>query len=326
MSPGVSPDVNLNRQARIFVAGSDTMAGRALVDRLRTDGYTSLVGADRGPTLTDQASVDAFFSEHTPEYVFVMAGRTAGIGGNQRFPADLMLDNLTIASHVIPAAWRAGVKKLLYLSSSCTYPRLAAQPLQPGSLWTGPVEPTSAAYAVAKLAGATLCDAYRRQHGAQFFTAISADAYGPGDDYSEDNAHVVGALIRRIHEARTSDAHEVVVWGTGTPRREFIYVDDLADACLFAMRQYEGDGPINLGTGRDTSIRELAEAICGVAGYGGALRFDTTRPDGMPFKGLDSTVLRELGWQPQWDLPRGLARAYQAYVSDTPTLAELDRR
>jgi GDP-L-fucose synthase len=306
----------MDRDRRIWVAGAATMAGRALVERLAAEGYGQVVqGEDGGPDLTDRAAVDSFVARARPEYVFVVAGRTAGIGGNQRFPADLMLDNLTVAAHVIPAAWRAGVRKLLYLSSSCTYPRLAPQPLDPASFWTGPVEPTSAAYAVAKLAGATLCDAYRRQHGVRFFTAISADAYGPGDDFSEENAHVVAALVRRMHAARVAGSPEVVIWGSGEPRREFIYVDDLADACLTAMRQYDDDVPINLGTGHQTSIRELADTVRDVVGYRGALRFDVSRPDGMPFKGLDSSRLHALGWQPRWDLRRGLERTVQWFVA-----------
>ena len=305
----------MNPDARIYVAGAGTMAGTALTRVLRDEGFTAIVGTDAiEPDLVNQGAVDAFFERERPEYVFLLAGRTAGIGGNQRFPADLMIETLTIASHVIPAAWRAGVRKLLYLSSSCTYPKLAPQPLEPSAFWTGPVEPTSAAYAVAKLAGATLCDAYRRQYGARFFTAISADAYGPGDDYSTEDAHVVGALLRRMHDARVNSAPEVVGWGTGAPRREFIYVDDLASACLFAMLHYEGDQPINLGTGRDTSIRELAEAIREVVGYTGTLRFDASKPDGMPFKGLDSSVLHGLGWRAQWDLKRGLERTYAEYL------------
>jgi GDP-L-fucose synthase len=305
----------MKSDARIYVAGAGTMTGAALTRILREEGYTAIAGAGSAePDPHNQSAIDAFFDRERPEYVFLLAGRTAGIGGNQRFPADLMIDNLTIASHVIPAAWRAGARKLLYLSSSCTYPKLAPQPLEPGAFWTGPVEPTSAAYAVAKLAGATLCDAYRRQHGARFFTAISADAYGPGDDYSSEDAHVVGALLRRMHDARVHAAPEVVGWGTGSPRREFIYVDDLARACLFAMQHYAGDAPINLGTGRDTSIRELAETIRDVVGYTGSLRFDASKTDGMPFKGLDSSVLRGLGWRPQWDLKAGLERTYAEFL------------
>lgn len=214
---------------------------------------------------------------------------------------------------MIPAAWECGARKLLYLSSSCTYPKTAPQPLAVSSLWTGALEPTSAAYAVAKLAGVTLCDAFRRQHGAPFVSAIGADAYGPGDDFSPENSHVVGALIRRMHEAKVADSPFVEVWGSGAPRREFIYVDDLADACVFAMHHYNESEPVNLGTGTDTSIGDLALAIRDIVGYSGEIRFDRTKPDGMPFKGLDSRTVRAMGWQPRVDLRVGLARTYQAF-------------
>lgn len=301
--------------ARIYVAGGQTATGSALLRRLAAQGFTQLVGvADDEPDLGDRVAVERFFARERPEYVFVAAGRTAGIGGNQRFPADLMLDNLLVAGHLIPAAYRSGVTKLLYLSSSCTYPKLAPQPFRPGSLWTGPVEPTSGAYAVAKLAGLKLCEAYRQQYGATFITAISADVYGPGDDFSPDNSHVVAALLRRMHEAREADAPAVEIWGSGAPRREFLYVDDLADATIFTMRHYEGDEPLNLGTGVVTSIGELAPLVREVVGYRGELRFDPSRPDGLQFKGLDSTPLREMGWRPGWTLRPGLERTYEWFL------------
>ena len=226
-----------------------------------------------------------------------------------------MIDNLLVAASVIPAASKHGAQKLLYLASSCIYPKAAPQPFEPGALWTGPVEPTSAPYAVAKLAGMTLAGAYRRQRRDAFISAIAADVYGPDDDFSPAQAHVVGALIRRMHEARESGVPAVDIWGTGTPRREFIFVDDLADACLFAMRAYDDEAPINLGTGVTTSIAELARMIRDVVGYRGELRFDATRPDGMPLKGLASGVLRALGWQPAWELRAGLEAAYRGFVA-----------
>jgi len=304
--------------ARFFVAGSTTMIGRALVKRLSAEAGTQLVGVDSEPDLADAAAVDRFFATARPTQVFVVAGRQAGIAGNQKYPADLMLDSLRIAAAVIPAAQRHGTTALLYLASSCTYPKLASQPFRPEALWTGPVEPTSGAYAVAKLAGMTLAEAYRRQYGVRFVNAIAADAYGPGDDFSPENSHVVGALVRRVHEAREASAATVDVWGTGTPRREFIYVDDLADACLFALRRYDGDQPINLGTGVTTSVAELANAVRDVVGYRGDVRFDPSRPDGMPLKGLDSGVLRALGWAPRWTLPAGLAETYQGFLRQAP--------
>lgn len=297
--------------ARIFVAGGQTPVGRALLRSLIATGFSPVGHGGEEPDLADRRSVDLFFDRARPAYVFVVAGKTAGIAGNQRFPADLMIDNLLIAAHVIPAAHRTGVRKLLYLASSCTYPKLAPQPLQVSSLWGGPLEPTSDAYAAAKLAGMKLCDAYRRQHDAQFMTVISADVYGPEDDFSPENSHVVGALIRRMHDAREAGTPAVALWGSGTPRREFIYVDDVADACIFAMRRYEDADPLNLGTGRDTSVAELAEVVRDVVGYRGTLEFDRSRPDGMPLKGLDSSRLHEMGWRSTWTLRAGLEQTYE---------------
>jgi GDP-L-fucose synthase len=301
--------------SRIYVAGADTIVGRAICRRLGDLGFAN-VNTNGEPNLRDRTEVRDFLARSRPDCVFVTAGRTAGIAGNQQAPADLMIDNLLVAAHVIPAAWEHGVTKLLYLASSCTYPKLAPQPLHVESLWTGAVEPTSAAYAVSKLAGMTLCDAYRRQHAAQFITAIGADVYGPGDDFSADNSHVVAALIRRFHEARVSAASEVAIWGSGTPCREFIYVDDLADACVFAMRHYDEPLPLNLGTGTATSIAELAREIAAIVGYTGALTFDRTKPDGMPFKGLDSSRVREMGWQPRISLADGLRSTYKWFLAE----------
>jgi GDP-L-fucose synthase len=225
-----------------------------------------------------------------------------------------MLNNLLSGTHVISSAWNAGTKRLLYLASSCVYPKRAAQPYSVSSLWTGPVEPTSDAYAVAKLAGIRLCEAYRRQHNADFLTAITADAYGPGDDFSPENSHVVAALLRRIHEAKEARLPFVEIWGSGTPYREFIYVDDLADACIFAMHDLHTGEPLNLGTGVTTTIRQLAETIREVVGYKGELQFDPTKPDGMPFKGLDSAPLKKLGWEPSHDLRAGLEKTYGWYL------------
>jgi GDP-L-fucose synthase len=305
----------MDSRARIYVAGRTTFVGAALVRRLEAAGFTGIVADD--PDVTDRADIERFFERTRPEYVFVAAGRTAGIEGNQRSPADLMADNLAVASSLIPAAWRTGVRKLQYLASSCIYPKLAPQPLHPSSLWTGPLEPTSAAYAVAKLAGVTLCDAYRQQYGVPFFSAVAADVYGPGNDFSPERSHVVGALVRRIHEAKCSNAPSVDVWGSGEPRREFVYVDDLADASIFAMQKYDGGAPINLGTGIYTRIADLARLVRDVVGYRGDLRYDRTRPDGMPFKGLDSTSLRDLGWTPAWTLGDGLRRTYDSFLAQS---------
>ena len=293
----------------MFVAGSTTLAGRALVNRLREDAFELVgVGPDE-PDLQDASRVDWFFSDASPEFVFVAAGAQAGIAGNQQHPADLLLDNLRVATSIIPVAARYDAS-LLYLGSSCVYPKAAPQPFAIESLGTGPLEPTSAAYAQAKLAGMSLVSAYRRQQGSRFVAAIPADVYGPGDDFTPDGAHVASALLRRIHEARETDAPSIEIWGSGKPRREFLYVDDLADACVFVMRHYSGDAPINIGTGTTTSIAELADLICDIVGYKGNRLFNTSRPDGMPLKGLDSSPLRELGWRPKWSLRTGLETTY----------------
>lgn len=303
----------MRRGSGIYVAGGRTMIGSAIVRRLEAEGLTP-IPADEEPDYRDRAAVEAFLDRRRPEYVFVAAGETAGIAGNTARPADLMTDNLLAAANLIPAAAGGGVVRLVYLASSCIYPKQAPHPLQTSSLWSGPVEPTSAAYATAKLAGVVLCGAFRRQHDRPFVAAIAADAYGPGDDFSAENAHVVGALITRFDEAARTGAPFVEVWGSGAPRREFIYVDDLADACVFAMERYEGSEPINLGTGTDTSIAELAQEVARVAGYRGEIRFDRSRPDGMPYKGLDSSVLHGLGWRPKWTLRRGLEETYRWYL------------
>jgi len=314
----------MKSDSRIYVAGAGTFLGHAIVRRLSAAGFVNVIGAadltDVEPEFGDPRAVDRFVEQARPEYVFIAAGQTAG-SANMRRPADLMLDNLLIAAHLIPAAFRYGVKKLLYLSTSSVYPRNARQPLQVSSLWTGSLETTTSAYAVAKLAAMRLCDAYRRQHDAPFVAAITADVYGPGDDFSPENSHVLASLIRRIHEAKEANARAVDVWGTGRPRREFIYIEDLADACLFTMLHYEPGDPINLGTGICTSIADLAVIIRNVVGYRGDLRYDRGRPDGMPLKGLDSTPLHGLGWRPRWDLQRGLARTYESFLTSPVTPA-----
>ena len=301
----------MDLDARIFVAGGSTPIGRALLERLRTAGFRRLVGAPPDePDLADAGRVAAFFSWERPQYIFLAAGKTGGIGANRSRPAELMLDNLLVAAHVIRESHRAGVSKLLYLASSCSYPRLAPQPMQPDSLLGGPPEPTNDAYAVAKLAGWKLCQAYRRQHGARFIAAIPADPFGPFDDFSPDSGHVIPALMRRMHEAKRRGDRAVVVWGTGRPLREFLYVRDLADACLFVMRRHDGDEPINLGGGWESSIAEAARRVAEVVGYRGRLVFDATRPDGAPRKALDAGPLFALGWRPATDFRTALEETY----------------
>jgi GDP-L-fucose synthase len=305
----------LEKDARIYVAGRRTLIGAALVRELERQGYSRLVGVAEGePELTAATAVDAFFARTRPEYVFVAAGRSGGIAANQRYPADLMRENLLVGCHVIDGAYRYGVTKLLYLGSSCSYPKHCGQPMPVEALLTGALEPTSEPYALAKIAGMRLCQSYRRQYAANFIAAVPADAFGPGDDFSPDDSHVIAALMRRMHEAKRESAPHVDVWGTGRPRREFIFCDDLAEACLLAMREYEGPEPINLGTGQDLSIAELAAAIQAVVGFGGALRFDPSRPDGMPRKLLDSSALRAMGWRPRTPFRAALAETYNWFL------------
>jgi GDP-L-fucose synthase len=301
--------------ARVFAAGGDTLIGAALLERLR-GADVEVVGAPPAqPDLTDAGQVDDFFAEARPEYVFLVGGKSGGIRANQAYPATLMRDNVLTAANVLHAAQRRGVRRLLYLASSCCYPRLAAQPLRAETLWTGPLEATNEAYAAAKLAGLTLCRAYRDQYGVDFVSAIPANSFGPHDDFSPEDSHVVPGLIRRLHEARERGDAAFSVWGTGRARREFVYSRDLADACLFVMGRYQGPGPINLGGGPNLSIGELAHAVAAAVGYRGRLVFDPTKPDGMPLKGLDSGPLRALGWAPSTDFRDALAETYRWFLA-----------
>lgn len=305
----------MNRTARIYVAGGKTLAGAALLELLDAEGYRNVVGRPPDePDLTAAGQVEDFFGEARPEYVFLVAGKSGGILLNRERPAELMLDNLLTAAHVIDLAYRHGVTKLLYLASSCSYPKDAAQPLCVESLMTGPLEPTNAAYATAKLAGWQLCQAYRQQYGVRFLTAFPTNAFGPHDDFSPESGHVIPALLRRAHEANVCNEPELSVWGTGMARREFVYSRDLAAACLFVMRHYDGPEPINLGGAATLSIADVARAVAEVVGYRGRLRFETDKPDGMPFKGLDGRQLRELGWRPSTDFRTGLAETYAWFL------------
>ena len=311
----------MERSTRVYVAGADTLIGAAIVTALRRDGYDVLDGAGE-VEMARPASIRQFLERHRPDHVIVAAGRSAGITGNQRFPADLMHDNLLVVTHILHEAWRSGTRRLMFLASSCSYPKLAPQPMRPDSLLTGPLEPTSQSYAVAKLAGIQMCEAYRLQHGVEFFAAIPADAFGPGNDFSPQDSHVVAGLMRRMHEAKSSRAPVVEIWGGGQQRREFIYSDDLASACVFALQRYAGDGPLNLGSGGDTSIAELAHAIREVVGYKGELRFDPSKPEGMPFKALDSSELRALGWRPVVPFHDALERTYRWFLNHEAQLVQ----
>lgn len=294
------------RPGKVVVAGGETLLGRALVER---------VGAGE----PRRADWDAYFKDVRPEKVFVAAGLSGGIGMNQARPADLMVNNLLSTVQILDAAARYGVRKLVYLGSSCSYPRDAAQPLRVEALMTGRLEPTNAAYATAKLAGWQLCRAYRQQLGVNFVTAIPANAFGPGDDFGADSGHVIPALIRRAHEAKVHGQPTLTVWGSGRPRREFIAARDVADACAFVMDHYDGDEPINLGNQTSFTIAEVAETIADVVGYEGRLVFDASKPDGMPLKMLDSTPLYELGWRPATDFRAALTETYHSFLQHEVT-------
>ncbi len=304
----------MESQTRIYVAGGRTVLGTALIRRLQKDG-ACLVGAPPDePALTNRFAVERLFAEDQPQWVIMAGGLSGGIHANENRPADLMLDNLLAGAHVLDAATRHGVEKLLYLGSSCMYPRDAPQPMRAEFLYTGPLEPTNAAYATAKLAGLTLCQAYRQQKGAPFIAGIPANAFGPGDDFDPATSHIIPALMRRMHEAKLRGDGAVDIWGTGTPRREFVFADDLADACLFVMHHYDGKEPINLGCGIDHSVAEIAALIAEIVGYRGELRFDPSRPDGMPRKCLDCTPLFDLGWQPATPLGVALEATYAWFL------------
>ena len=302
--------------SRIYVAGHRGLVGSAITRRLEVDGYSNLVSRTHAELdLRRQADVDDFFTRERPEYVFLAAGRVGGILANDTYRADFICDNLLIEMNVIDAAYRSGAKKLLFLGSSCIYPRNATQPIKEEYLLTGPLEPTNQPYAIAKIAGLELVDSYRRQHGFCGVSVMPTNLYGPNDHFDPKSAHVLPALMRRFHEAKMADAPEFVVWGSGTPRREFLHVDDAAAACLFVMNEYDGALPLNVGTGEDLTIRELAELLADVVGYRGALRFDASKPDGMPRKLLDVSRLAALGWEAKMPLRRGVEEAYAWYRS-----------
>lgn len=306
----------MERGAAIYVAGGHSFVGAAILRELERQRYSRIVGGAgrREPDLTDAAQVEEFFARSAPEYVFMVAGKSGGILANQRYPAELMLDNLLATCHVVHSSYRHGATKLLCLASSCSYPKHCPQPMRVGSLWTGPLEPTNQAYATAKLAGIGLCQAYRQQYGVNCIVAIPANVFGPGDDFSAEDSHVIPAMIRKMHEAKRLGSESIELWGTGTARREFLFVDDLADACLFLMDRYDGAEPINVGGGVGISIVELAALIKEVVGYRGSIAFDLSKPDGMPVKVLDSTRLGELGWRSKVPLREALQVTYDYFL------------
>lgn len=315
----------LERDAKIFIAGHRGLVGSAIVRQLQRSGHKHLITRTHSELdLTEQTAVQAFFKRESPEYVFLAAARVGGILANNTYPADFIVENLAIQTHVIDAARQADVRRLLFLGSSCIYPRDCPQPIREEYLLTGPLEATNRSYAIAKIAGIEMCRAYNRQHGTRFLAIMPTNAYGLGDNYDLETSHVLPALIRKMHEAKIRKASTVTLWGTGAPRREFIYSDDLADACAYLMGLSDSAfdailndpaaGPlINIGWGRDQTIRELAETVRYVVGFEGKIIWDTTKPDGTPRKMLDTSRLSRLGWRPRIELKEGITLAYQAY-------------
>jgi GDP-L-fucose synthase len=301
--------------ARVFVAGHRGLVGSALVRRLRAEPDVELLLRTRAEVdLTRQDQVEAFFAAERPTHVFLAAAKVGGILANDTRPAEFIRDNLLIQSNVIDAAWRHGVGKLLFLGSSCIYPKLCPQPIREEYLLTGSLEPSNEWYAIAKIAGLKMCQAYRRQYGFDAICAMPTNLYGPGDNFDLASSHVLPALIRKFHEATLRGDREVVIWGTGTPRREFLHVDDLAEACVFLMRRYDGEAPINVGVGEDVSIRELADLVARVVGYEGAIVNDTTKPDGTPRKLLDVSRLAAMGWRARVPLEDGVRATWRWFV------------
>jgi GDP-L-fucose synthase len=302
---------------KIFVAGHRGLVGSALVRRLEAGGFTNVLKRDRAQLdLTHEQAVRDFFAEEKPAVVIFAAAKVGGIKANNDQPVEFLLDNLRIQDNVIAAAHESGVRKFLFLGSSCIYPKHAPQPIPETALLSGPLEPTNEAYAIAKIAGIKLCQAYAREYGSNFISAMPTNLYGPNDNFDLETSHVLAALLRKAHEAKTSGARELVVWGTGRPRREFLHVDDLASACLFLLERYDSPEIVNVGWGEDISVRELAELICEVVGFNGKLAWDSTKPDGTPRKLLDVSKLRKLGWSPTISLRDGIARTYEWFLKN----------
>lgn len=307
---------------RIWVAGHRGMVGSAVARRLSTENCTVLTAGRETVDLTDQAAVKAFFAQAKPDAVVLAAARVGGIHANNTFPAEFLRDNLVIETNVIHAAYEAGTEKLLFLGSSCIYPKFAEQPITEESLLTGPLEPTNEWYAIAKIAGLKLCQAYRRQYGVDFISAQPTNLYGPGDNYDLETSHVLPALIRKFHQAKISGAPVVTLWGTGTPLREFMHVDDLADGLVFLLKNYSDEIAINIGSGSEVTIRELAETIADVIGYSAKLEFDSSKPDGTPRKIMDSSKLHHLGWNRARSLRQGIADTLPHFYADVADAAE----
>ena len=302
------------RAKRVYVAGHGGMAGSALVRRLASEGCEILT-APRTVDLREQAMVRDWFAKNRPDAVFCAAARVGGIAANDRYPAQFLYDNLMIEANIIDAARQTQCGKLLFLGSSCIYPRMAPQPICEDALLTGPLEPTNEWYAVAKIAGIKLCQAYRREYGCDFISAMPTNLYGPGDNFDLATSHVLPALIRKAHDARVNGDQTMTVWGSGAPLREFLHVDDMADACVFLMQNYSGHSHVNVGYGSDIAIAALAQMVADIVGFTGTLQFDTSKPDGTPRKLMDSSLLRSMGWQPKIALERGIEDAYRQFLA-----------
>lgn len=307
----------MNKHSKIYIAGHRGLVGSAIVRKLQEKGYNNLVYCTSAELdLRDKPQVDAFFAGEKPEFVFLAAAKVGGIVANNEYPAEFIHDNLLIQSNIIDAAYRNGVEKLLFLGSTCIYPKLAPQPLKEEYLLTGALEPTNEPYAIAKIAGIKMCESYNRQYGTKYISAMPTNLYGPNDNFDLHTSHVLPALLRKFHEAKENDAPFVEMWGTGTPKREFLYSDDLADACVFLMNTYEGNEIVNIGVGEDITIKELGEKVKAVVGYEGDIQFDTSKPDGTPRKLVDVTKLNGLGWKAETALEDGLQKAYQWFLDN----------
>ena len=303
--------------SKIYIAGHKGMVGSAILRKLQQTGHQQFALADsRSLDLRNQTEVREFFRREQPEYVFLAAAKVGGILANDTYRADFLYDNLMIEANVIEAAWRFGVKKLMFLGSSCIYPKMAPQPLQEDALLTGPLEPTNEPYAIAKIAGIKLCDAYRAQHGCNFVSVMPTNLYGPNDNYDLQNSHVLPAMLRKFHTAKQERAPFVTIWGTGTPRREFLHVDDLADACCFLMERYNEPGFVNIGVGEDISILELAQLVSRIVGYEGEIQHDLSKPDGTPRKLMDVSKLHSMGWKATIGLEQGIRAVYEKFKMD----------
>jgi GDP-L-fucose synthase len=307
----------MDKSEKIFVAGHRGMVGSAFIRRLESEGLSNLLVRERSKLdLRDERVVAKFFAEQKPAVVILAAAKVGGIKANDDFPVEFLLENLRIQNNVIQAAYENGARKLLFLGSSCIYPKFAPQPIPETALLSGALEPTNEAYAVAKIAGIKLCQAYSRQYGANFISVMPTNLYGPNDNFDLETSHVLAALLRKAHEAKTRKDRKLIVWGSGKPRREFLHVDDLASACVLLLEKFDSTEIINVGCGEDISIRELAELICEVVGFDGDLAWDTTKPDGTPRKLLDVTKLRALGWKPSIPLRDGIARTYEWFLAN----------